>query len=52
MRCKRLKITDFIGEATGYDKKEMMEERKPPELAQKRQCLCQRDWWSFDFWCI
>lgn len=24
-----MKVTDFIGEATEYDKKEMLEERKP-----------------------
>lgn len=29
MRCRIMKITDFIGEATEYDKKEMLEERKP-----------------------
>lgn len=29
MRCQIIKIIEFIGEATEYDKKEMLEERKP-----------------------
>lgn len=47
-----MKVTDFIGEATEYDKKEMLEERKPRIWLKSVSALCKWHWWNIDFRCV
>lgn len=45
-----MKISDFIGETTAYDKKVRLEEKSAEELAEKCECICQWRGWLFSFW--
>lgn len=39
----------MIGEATEYDKKLALEERKPKSWCKKCKCICKYAWWYIDF---
>mgnify|MGYP000597485659 CR=1 FL=1 len=44
-----MKITDLLGEATEYDKKQAVEHKKVKSWLKKCQCLCEYSGRNFNF---
>lgn len=45
-----MNIKDLIGEATEYDKKLALEEKKPKSWCKSVSAFYYPIWWSIDFW--
>ncbi len=47
-----MKLSDFIGETTEYDKKETLEERKPKSWLKSVSAFANGIGGSLFFWCV